>query len=381
MSKPLRIGIVAGEASGDVLGAGLIRALKKRHPDALFEGIGGPLMLEEGFNTHVPMERLSVMGLVEVLGRLPELLGIRRRLTQYFIQNPPDVFIGIDAPDFNLGLERKLRQAGIKSVHYVSPTVWAWRENRMKGIAKSTDLMLTLFPFEAQFYERKNMPVKFVGHPLADKLPLSPDVKKARQQLGLMPSDKVITLMPGSRGGEVSRLGDVFLQAAALCLEKEPLLKFVLPAANDARLEQLDVLLQSYNQLPVMLIKGNAQAAMMAADVVLVASGTATLEAMLLKKPMVVAYKLAPLTYKIASRLVKQPFVALPNLLVGKELVPEILQDEVSPEALSQALMKQFEDQQHRESLTQTYLDIHQSLQRDADSQAADAVLTCLNKP
>ena len=275
---------------------------------------------------------------------------------------------------------KKLRQANIKTVHYVSPTVWAWRENRLKGIAKSVDLMMTLFPFEARFYEEKHMPVKFVGHPLADQLPLMPDVKKARRELGLDGNDTVITLLPGSRGGEVSRLGDIFLQTAAACLEKEPRLKFVLPAANDARLEQLDGLLQSYNQLPVMLIKGQAQTAMAAADAVLVASGTATLEAMLLKKPMVVAYKLAPLTYKIASRLVKQPYVSLPNLLAGKALVPEFLQDDVSPEALSKALLEQISSTESQSVLSDTYIDIHNTLRRDADNQAAEAVLSCLNK-
>jgi len=289
----LRIALVAGEASGDILGAGLMRALKARHPAVEFIGVGGPLMQAEGLTSYFPMERLSVMGLVEVLGRLRELLARRKKLVADLIAAKPDVFIGIDAPDFNLNIELKLRQAGIKTVHYVSPSVWAWRQKRVLKIREGCDLMLTLFPFEARFYEEKGVPVRFVGHTLADAIPLEADRAAARAELGL-PDGPLVALMPGSRGGEVGRLGALFLDTAQCLRALRPGVRFVMPCASAQRRAQLEELLVG-RDLPLTLLDGQSHLALAACDAVLIASGTATLEALLYKRPMVVAYRLAPL--------------------------------------------------------------------------------------
>lgn len=371
----MRIAIVAGETSGDMLGAGLIQQLKQRYPDATFEGIGGPLMMTHGFNSFVPMERLAVMGLVEVLGRLFELLKVRRDLVRHWRKNPPDVFIGIDAPDFNLTLEQKLRESGIKTAHYVSPSVWAWREKRVLKIAKAVDLMLTLFPFEAKFYKEHDVPVKFVGHHLADKIALETPTGPARQDLGLDTDKQVVCLMPGSRGSEVERLGPVFLKTAEMILAKRNNLQFIIPAASVDRRNQIESMLSQYPaSLPVKVILGRSQTCMAASDTILLASGTATLEAMLLKKPMVVSYIVAPLTYKILKRLVTQPWVSLPNLLAGRELVPELLQEDATAENLSQALLARLEDNDAMHQLHETFLFIHRQLKRNADEESAAAI-------
>lgn len=377
--KPLRIAMVAGEASGDILGAGLIKALKKKHPDAIFEGIGGPLMIAEGFQSRHPMERLSVMGLVEVLGRIFELLNIRKDLYQHYINNPPDAFIGIDAPDFNLALEKKLRDENIKTAHYVSPSVWAWRQKRIFKIAKSIDLMLCLFPFEAKFYKEHNVPVRFVGHTLADEIPLVTPQTDARKLLGYESDAQIVALLPGSRGGEVSKLAPLFLETAALCLKKNPALQFIIPAANEERKQQLEEILIEYKSLPVKLVLGNSRQVMSASDAILIASGTATLEAMLIKRPMVVSYKVNSLTAMIAKRLLTQPFVSLPNLLAGKELVPEILQDDATAENLCEAVMQRLGNSDAMDQLQATYTDIHKNLQRDADEQSAEALLALID--
>ena len=374
--RPLRIGLVAGETSGDILGAGLIQAIKRRRPDAVFEGIGGPLMLAEGFVSHVPMERLSVMGLVEVLGRLRELVGIRRRLAQHFLDQPPDVFIGIDAPDFTLGLEEKLRQAGIATVHYVSPSVWAWRQNRIFKIARAVDLMLTLFPFEARFYEEHQVPVRFVGHPLADLIPMQPDQQQARQTLGLPADRQILAILPGSRGGEVQRLGEVFLATARWLQQRLPELMFVIPAVNDERRRQIEsIAAQVAPDLSLRIVDGRSREVMVASDAILLASGTATLEATLLKRPMVVAYRLAPTTYRIMRRLMKAPFVSLPNLLAQRELVPELIQDRANPVDLGKALLRLLRHEVDAGKLVTVYNEIHQQLRQGASEQAADAVL------
>ncbi len=378
----MRIAIVAGETSGDMLGAGLVKSLKERYPDAEFEGIGGPLMQSHGFNSFVPMERLSVMGLVEVLGRLFELLKVRRDLIRYWKKNPPDVFIGIDAPDFNLTLEQKLREAGIKTAHYVSPSVWAWREKRVFKIAKAVDLMLTLFPFEAKFYEKHDVPVTFVGHHLADKIPLETPSAPARENLGLDTTRPVVCLMPGSRGGEVARLGQLFLQTAERMLQKRNDLQFIIPAASVERRNQIEAQLAEFPvNLPVKVVLGQSHTCMAAADTILLASGTATLEAMLLKKPMVVSYIVAPLTYKILKRLVTQEFVSLPNLLAGRELVPEYLQQDATAENLAEALLVRLEDSDAMHQLHETFLFIHRQLKRNADYEAAAAIAELLEKP
>ena len=378
----MRIAIVAGETSGDMLGAGLIKSLRKRYPDAEFEGIGGPLMQAQGFKTFVPMERLAVMGLVEVLGRLFELLKVRRDLVKHWLANPPDVFIGIDAPDFNLTLEQKLRTAGIKTVHYVSPSVWMWRQKRVFKIAKAVDLMLTLFPFEAKFYEQHQVPVKFVGHHLADKIPLETSPVPARQALGIPVAAPVVCLMPGSRAGEVAKLGDLFLQTARRMLHERPELHFIIPAASTERRDQIQLMLDSFpGKLPVTVVLGQSHTCMAAADVILLASGTATLEAMLMKRPMVVSYIVAPLTYHILKRMVSQPWISLPNLLAGRELVPELLQHDATPEKLSAALLARLQNNADTQQLHETFLFIHRQLQRNADDEAADAIVDLLQQP
>ncbi|KFX69961.1 lipid-A-disaccharide synthase [Pseudomonas taeanensis MS-3] len=371
MGDVLRVALVAGEASGDILGAGLMQALKARHAHVEFIGVGGPLMQAEGLSSYFPMERLAVMGLVEVLGRLPELLARRKRLIKSLIAAKPDVFIGIDAPDFNLNVELKLRRAGIKTVHYVSPSVWAWRKKRVLKIRQACDLMLTLFPFEAQFYDAHNVPVRFVGHPLADAIPVQADRMAARAALDLPLDSPVVALMPGSRGGEVARLGSLFLDAAVRLRTLRPGIRFVLPCASRERREQLEQLLVG-RDLSLTLLDGRSHDALAACDAVLIASGTATLEALLYKRPMVVAYKVAPLTYRILKRLVTTPYISLPNLLAERLLVPELIQDAATPEALAQVLAPLLAG---GEVQTEGFDVIHRALRRDASVQAAEAVL------
>ncbi|GAB3388345.1 lipid-A-disaccharide synthase [Azotobacter armeniacus] len=370
----LRVALVAGEASGDILGASLMQALKAVRPDIEFIGVGGPRMQAEGLRSYFPMERLAVMGLFEVLGRLPELLLRRRRLIRSLIEARPDVYIGIDAPDFNLGVELRLRRAGIRTVHYVSPSVWAWRQKRVLKIRKACDLMLTLFPFEAQFYEAQDVPVRFVGHPLADQIPLQADRDAARAALELTAGETIIALLPGSRGGELARLGPLFLEAAERLLALHSgALRFVVPCDSPERRRQLEEMLShTRRDLPVMLLDGRSHEALGACDTVLIASGTATLEALLYKRPMVVAYRLAPLTYKVARHLVKTPFFSLPNLLAGRALVPELLQERATPEALAEALMPLLETGREQ---TECFDAIHRSLRRGASRQAAESVL------
>lgn len=371
MADLLRVALVAGEASGDILGAGLMQALKARHPHIEFIGVGGPLMQAEGLTSYFPMERLAVMGLVEVLGRLLELLARRRHLIKTLIDAKPDVFIGIDAPDFNLGLELKLRRGGIKTVHYVSPSVWAWRQKRVLKIRDACDLMLCLFPFEAQFYDAHQVPVRFVGHPLADAIPQQADRAAARAALDLPQDRTVVALLPGSRGGEVARLGALFLDTAVRLRTLRPGIRFVLPCASPERRVQLEQMLVG-RDLPLTLLDGRSHDALAACDAVLIASGTATLEALLYKRPMVVAYKVAPLTYLILKRLVSSAYISLPNLLAERLLVPELIQDAATPEALAQALAPLLND---GEVQTEGFDVIHRALRRDASAQAAEAVL------
>ncbi|MCO7544440.1 lipid-A-disaccharide synthase [Stutzerimonas nitrititolerans] len=377
MSRPLTVALVAGESSGDILGAGLMQALKVRHPDVEFVGVGGARMEAEGLKSYFPLERLAVMGLVEVLGRLPELLSRRKRLLRTLLDVRPDVFIGIDAPDFNLDLELKLRRAGIKTVHYVSPSVWAWRQKRVLKIRDGCDLMLTLFPFEAKFYDAHQVAVRFVGHPLADAIPLCADRDAARVLLNLPADAPIVALMPGSRGGEVARLGSLFLDAAERLRGLRPGIRFVMPCASPERRTQLEQMLAG-RDLPLTLIDGRSHEALAACDAVLIASGTATLEALLYKRPMVVAYRVAPLTFSILKRMVKSAYVSLPNLLAQRLLVPELLQEAATPEAMAQLLSPLLE---HGEVQTEGFDEIHRTLRRDASSQAADAVLELVGRP
>jgi len=341
--KKLTIGVVAGELSGDILGAGLIQALKQHYPHAEFVGIAGPKMQQAGCRTLFDMEELAVMGLVEVLGRLPRLLKIRKQLVQYFIDNPPDVYIGIDAPDFNLRVEKPLKKAGIKTVQYVSPSVWAWRQKRIFTIAEATNLVLSLLPFEKAFYDKHDVPCTFVGHTLADEIPLEMDSNEARATLGLEADDLVLALLPGSRGSEVGLLSCTYIQTAKLLKEKLPKLKIVVPLVNDKRKTQFEAVLADVapNLRPI-LLEGQSSEAMLAANAVLLASGTATLEAMLYKKPMVVGYKFKPSSYWIFKNFFtfNIKYFSLPNLLADAPLVPEFLQQECNADALVDALLK-----------------------------------------
>ncbi|MCK7544486.1 lipid-A-disaccharide synthase [Marinobacter bryozoorum] len=373
--------MVAGEASGDILGSGLIRSLRKRYPNARFVGIGGEEMIAEGFHSLVPMERLSVMGLVEVLGRLRELFAIRARLMDYLLATPPNVVIGIDSPDFTLGVEERCRKAGIPTAHYVSPSVWAWRQKRIFRIARSVDLMLTLLPFEARFYEEHQVPVAFVGHPLAERVPMDVDTAGARDALGLDQDTPVLAILPGSRAGEVERLGGLFLETARKLQEVHPDLQLVVPCVNREREVQVRELAESLAvKLPLTVVRGRSREVMAAADVVLLASGTATLEAMLLKKPMVVGYRLSNLSYALVSRLVKVPWVSLPNLLAQEELVPELLQDNAKPEKLAAAVLERLDNPQERERLHEAFTRLHHLLRCNADERAAEAVSALIEK-
>ena len=376
-----RIGIVAGEVSGDLLGAGLITALKSRVPDIYFDGVAGPRMVAAGCHTLYPMERLSVMGLVEVLGRYRELSRLRRRLVRHYLDNPPDVFIGIDSPDFNLGLEKKLHVRGIRTVHYVSPQVWAWRPRRARQIRKAVSLMLTLFPFESEFYHQQQVPVEFVGHPLADMIPLTTDSDAARRQLALPAGGQWVALLPGSRMTEVTRLTEPFLLAALECLQQQPDLKFVMPVVSEKVRDYVSSCRQRLAPgLPLRLVDGQAREVMAAADVVLLASGTATLEAMLLNKPMVVAYRLSAPSYAILRRLVSVRSYALPNLLCGDRLVPELIQNQATPAKLAAAVLRYLRDAEQVRVLQDRFRQVHRQLARQANETAAQAVLSLIGR-
>ena len=374
---PKCFGIVAGEKSGDILGAGLIKSLKIRFPDAQFVGVGGPEMLSEGCESITAMDRLAVMGFVEPLGRLPELFRLKKALRDLMVERNVDAFIGIDSPDFNLRLASELNARGIRTVHYVSPSVWAYRKKRIHKIARAVDLMLTLFPFETEIYDEHGVPVCCVGHPLADRLASSDELGRlARQQFDLDPSDRVVALLPGSRGGEISRLGPVFLASAVASLALDPALRFLIPASGPESRARLEALLRSNGLVdgtPFKLVD-DSQLAMRAADLVVLASGTATLEAMLLRRPMVVGYKLAPVTHFIASRLVKIPFVALPNLLAGKRLVPEYIQHDLTEEVLVSEIMSFFSGSDDTSQMLAAFDQIHASIRLSASERAADAI-------
>ena len=380
----MRIGIVAGESSGDILGAGLIRAIRARVPDARFEGVAGPEMLAAGCQALYPAETLSVMGLTEVLKHLPELMSVRRHLKRHFLKDPPDVFIGIDSPDFNLGLEQSLHDAGIRTVHYVSPSVWAWRARRVFKVGRATDLVLALLPFEPEFYSRHGFHAEFVGHPLADTLTPAADRTALRHHLHIPPEGKLVALLPGSRMSEVSRLLPLFLRTAQWLALDRPELRFVIPAATPRLNQFIKYELRALEpDLPVTVVEGHSREAMAAADAVLLASGTAALEAMLLGCPMAVAYRLSPLSHAIVRGLglLKIPYVSLPNLLAGRELVPEFLQARAVPDAMGEALLKLLEDPAARGAQLQGFKDLAGVLRRGADARAADAVLALASRP
>lgn len=377
----MRIGIVAGEASGDLLGAKLIHALRERCPQLQIEGIGGPAMTAAGCTSLFDMERLSVMGFIEPLLRLPDLIKLRRDLYQHFIKNPPDVFIGIDAPAFNLGLELKLRKAGIRVVHYVSPSVWAWHQSRIHKIAKAVDLMLTLLPFEATFYEAHNVPVRYVGHPLAEQIPLQIDKIAARRALGLDENATYIALMPGSRRQEIRYMAEPFLLAAKEAWKARPHLRFVTAHANEQRYQEFyEYYKQLAPDLPLDIFTRRSHDVMAAADVVLVTSGTATLETMLYKKPMVIAYRMSGFTYQLAKLLVKTPFIGLPNLLANELLVPELIQDAVKPQAIAQHILDYLDHPEKVAALQSKFTALHNTLQMDSASCISDTILDIMVK-
>lgn len=379
-ARPITIGIVAGETSGDVLGAGMIRALRSHLSEIHFVGVAGPCMQAEGMEAWYDIEELEVMGILEVLNRLPRLLRIRHDLTRRFTALRPDVFIGIDAPDFTITLEGRLKQRGIRTIHYVSPSVWAWRKKRVFKIGSATDNVLVFLPFEKVFYDRYNIPCQFIGHTLADTMPLDQDKDAARLELGIPISARCLALLPGSRRSEVAMLSADFLYAAEKVSLRFPGLEIIVPLVNLARRSQFErIKAKVVPALSVKLLNNQSRQAMIAADATLLASGTAALECMLAKCPMVVGYRMQPLTFALARWLVKTPWVSLPNLLAGQELVKELLQEKCQPDALATALIDLLDDDNQCETLLATFRELHQQIRCNADEQAARAVIALIN--
>lgn len=376
----LKIAMVAGEASGDLLASHLIHALKKHVSDALFFGIGGPKMQAEGLDTWWPAEILAVRGYVEVLRHYRKISAIRRQLLKRLLADPPDVFIGIDAPDFNLWLEARLKAAGIHTIHFVSPSVWAWRAGRIRRIAHSVDQMLCLFPFEPAIYQKAGLSVSYVGHPLADIIPLEPNQNAARERLNLSPDGLVFALLPGSRQSELNFMAETFIETAKLLHVRYPEARFLVPLVTRETRTQFENALWQYGaqELPLTLLFGHAHDALAAADGVLVASGTATLEAALFKKPMVIAYKMSPLSWRLMRRMRYQPWVGLPNILAGRFVVPEFLQDEATPDNLAQALGNLVADPVVPRGLYELFSSIHRQLRQNTADKAAGAILPTL---
>ncbi len=373
--------MVAGEASGDLLASHLIAALKQHLPDAVFYGIGGPKMQAQGFDAWWPMDKLSVMGYWDALKHYREIAGIRRQLKKRLLDLKPDIFIGVDAPDFNLGLETDLRSAGVRTMHYVSPSIWAWRGGRIKKIARAANRVLALFPMEPPLYEKERIPVTYVGHPMADIIPLQTNKQLVREKLELPRSVPIFAMLPGSRRGELEMMADTFVQTAQLIRERHlPNAQFVVPlATRETRLQfEAAIYRQQAGDVPFRLLFGHAQDALGAADVSLVASGTATLEAALLKRPMVITYKIAKFSYWLMKRMAYLPYVGLPNILSGRFVVPEILQNEATAENLCEALVKQYQDKENAEAVEAAFTDLHLQLRQNTAEKAAQAVLQCL---
>ncbi|HXR90530.1 MAG TPA: lipid-A-disaccharide synthase [Steroidobacteraceae bacterium] len=374
--QPLRVGIVAGESSGDQLGAALIAALRARVPEVRCFGMAGPKMAAAGCEVWASSDELSTMGLFEVLQHLPRLLRLRSQLAARFQHERPDVFVGIDVPDFNLGLAKRLKASGLKTVQYVSPQVWAWRQGRVRTIGRSCDLVLCLLPFETDFYARHGVQAEFVGHPLADQIPLDVDRNAAREGLGLPRGSTVIALLPGSRMGEVERLGSDFAAAAAWIAERRPGTRFVAPMASARARSRFEAILAAMPAPPAVdVVEGRAQSVLAAADAAIVASGTATLETLLTGRPMVVAYRLGGLTARLLRQLVKVPYFSQPNLLIGRPLVPEFFQEAVTGEALGEALLRELGDREHLSELQREFRRVHETLRRGGAERAAAAIL------
>ena len=374
----MKVGLVAGEASGDLLGAGLIKALQERSPQAVFEGVAGPAMAAAGCDRWADAESLAVMGLVEPLREIPRLLRLRRSLITRWQASPPDVFVGIDAPDFNLGLETALRNSGIPTVHYVSPSVWAWRPGRIEKVRKAADCVLCILPFEKKLYDEHGVPAEFVGHPKADSLSADFDAMAIRRSLALSESGSLVAVLPGSRDSEVSRLGPIFAATAAILAQARPDLRFVVPIASPTLAPSISAHLQDAGITDrFTLLDGASEQAMAAADVVLLASGTAALESALLGKPTVAAYRLAAMTFAILKmfRLVKLQYVTLPNLLTETPLVPEFIQDDATPDALADAVGSLLDDPQRCAGIRRRFATLRTELALNADQRAADAVI------
>ena len=376
----VRIAMVAGEASGDLLASHLISALKAKLPNAQFYGIGGPKMLGQGFEAWHPLEKLAVRGYVEVLRHYRGIAGIRRDLKRRLLADPPDVFIGVDAPDFNLALEKALKERGVPSIHYVSPSIWAWRGKRIHKIGAAVSRVLALFPFESPLYEKQGIPVSYVGHPLADMLPIDDGRIAARELLGLPPEQAVFALLPGSRQSELQYMADTFILTAREINKTLPNAVFLVPLATRETRLLFETALYRCNarELPIRMLFGHAHEAMMASDAVLVASGTATLEAALLKRPMAIAYKMAPFSYRMMRRMGYLPYVGLPNILAGKFVVPEFIQDDATPENLAQALLNLYADKMTCARISDVFREIHLQLKQNTAEKAASAILDCL---
>ena len=378
----MRVAIVAGEASGDLLGAALVRALKARWPEATFAGIAGPKMQAEGVRSAYPMDTLAVRGYVEVLKSLRDILAIRSGLVRDLLAGHPDLYIGVDAPDFNLGVETRLKAAGIPTVHYVSPSLWAWRSERIHRIARAVDHMLVMFPFEAPIYRKAGIPVTFVGHPLADAMPLLPDREGARSQLRLAGTRPAVALLPGSRMNELERHADLFIDTARALHEARPDLRFLVPFATRETRDHFEerLYVKEALELPIEMLFGHSHLALHAAEAALVASGTATLEAALARCPMVITYKLAPLTYRMVIRKSLLPWFGLPNILAGEFIVPELLQDDATPANLAQALGNWLDHKQARDRLRERFRAIHESLAQGHDRRVAEALAPFFEK-
>lgn len=377
----MKIGILAGEASGDLLGAKLIQALRQKAPNIHIEGIGGPAMIAAGCESLFDIERLAVMGLIEPIFRLPDLIKLRRDLYKHFTTNRPDVFIGIDAPDFNIGLELKLRQAGIPVVHYVSPSVWAWRQYRIHKIKKAVDLMLTLLPFEAKFYEQHDIPVKYIGHPLAEQIPLECDKIAARRALCIPENATYVALLPGSRRQEIKYMAEPMLRAAKMAWEQRPNLRFLTAHVSEQRYQEFyEYYKQLTPDLPLEFFTRRSQDVMAAANMVVVTSGTATLETMLYKKPMVIAYKMPRITYQLAKLLVKTNYAGLPNLLANESLVPELIQHAATPEAICAHILDYIDHPEKSDQLVHKFTDLHKDLKTDSSRCIAGAIFDILAK-
>ena len=372
--------MVAGEASGDLLASLLIQSLKKRLPDARFFGIGGPKMQAVGFQALFPAEKLAVRGYAEVLKHYREIAGIRRKLLSAMLSDPPHAFIGVDAPDFNLHLEKRLKASGIPAIHYVSPSVWAWRGGRIRGIAQSVSRMLALFPFEEEIYRRNNIPVSYVGHPLADVIPVEVNRAALREKLGIPVDQVVFALLPGSRQSELHYMAETFIETAKSLNQRFPAAQFLVPLATRETRDMFELALYklSAQGLPITRLFGHAQDAMAVADGVLVASGTATLEAALLKKPMVVAYRMSPWSWRLMRRMQYQPWIALPNILSACFVVPEFLQDDATPENLAQALGNLVEDQETSRRIAGIFTNLHEKLRLNSAERAAEAIMPYL---